>query len=132
MDTCELMVCPAASLIPGMLKDDIAMENREEVCTAALRCFDQGAHGISTYNFFGHSLYSPLARKKGFPDCAHPSPRRGRQYRSGLANAKTEIFVHSFLSSPKDIQQCLRARPEVGAGRCKWQTPEAKHLEDSI
>ncbi len=102
--------------VAGMMQ-----RHRNEICRAAMRCFGEGAHGISTYNFFGHSLYSPLARKKGFPDCTHPSPRRNKQYRSSLANAKTELFAHSSLGSPEDIQRCLRARPVVGDGKCEWQ-----------
>lgn len=107
--------------LPAERVAEMMGRHRDEICHAALRCFEEGADGISTYNFFGHSLYSPLARKKGFPACTHPSPRRDKQYRSSLANARTELFAHSFLSSPETIQQCLRARPEAGDGRCEWQ-----------
>ena len=92
---------------------ELMRKHRDELCEAALRCYEEGADGVSTYNWFGHGLYSPVARKYGFPT---------QHYRSSQAYMRTELFVHAFLGSPAHIRRCLAAEPVVVDGECSWRS----------
>ena len=62
-------------------------------------------------SWFGHSLYSPAVQRRG---------GSVRRYRSSQAHMRTELFVHAVLSSPADLQRCLKARAVVSRGKCSW------------
>ena len=86
--------------------------HRDEICQAALQCYEQGADGVSTYNWFGHALYGPRIQRHGLT---------GQNYRASQANGKTELFVHAFVSSPDSLRKCLAAEPVVTDGECEWR-----------
>ena len=76
--------------------------HRDEICRAALQCYADGADGVSTFNWFGHSQFSHLAKQEGF----------GRStYGATLFYKRTELFVHRFLSSPEALRECLQKEP---------------------
>ena len=91
--------------IAGMMK-----RHRDEMCDAALACYEEGADGISTFNWFGHAQFSHLIKQRG--------PAQNT-YRSSLPYMKTELFVHRFLSSPEKLRECLEKEPDV-ALHCEW------------
>ena len=82
--------------------------HRDEMCNAALMCYAEGADGISTFNWGGHSLYSSRARRRGI------SARE-------LALTKTAIFVHQLLGSAEALRECLKREPEVTLD-CQWSS----------
>lgn len=100
--------------IPDLSPDEIKtmMErHRDEICHAALQCYADGADGISTFNWFGHSLYSARTKREG---------TKTRTYRSSAPYAKTELFVHRFLVSPEALRECLNTAPIVSDQDCEW------------
>jgi inosose dehydratase len=92
--------------IPDMPQAEVKKlmrRHRDEICQAALQCYADGADGISTFNWFGHALYSPRVQRSGAAQTT---------YRSSLPYMKTELFVHRFLSSTEALQECLKREPE--------------------
>ena len=86
-------------------------KHRDEICRAALQCYADGADGISTFNWWGHSLFSATLRSDRL---------RTDKYRSSEPYHRTELFVHRFLRSPEALRQCLEAQPVVSARGCEW------------
>ena len=80
--------------------------HRDEICNAALKCYEDGADGISTFNCFGHSLYSARTKREG---------SETRMYRNSTPYKKTELFVHQFLGSPEALHNCLKKEPAMGS-----------------
>ncbi len=91
---------------------DLMRLHRDEICQAAVQCYEQGADGLSTYNWFGHCQYSPMVRTHGYPS---------HNYRSSQAYAQTELFAHAFLGSRAEMERCLKAEPVSSSGRYEWQ-----------
>jgi hypothetical protein len=116
-------IYPTVFPLPAWAKDEVSIpemsqseirtmmrRHRDEICSAALQCFSEGADGISTFNWFGHSLYSPRERQLG---------TELTTYRDSLPYRKTETFVHRFLKSPQALRDCLRKDPQVIL-QCEW------------
>jgi hypothetical protein len=95
---------------PDEIKD-MMRRHRDEICHAALRCYADGAHGISTFNWFGYQHYSARVQREG-PNMT--------TYRSSMPYMVTELFVHRFLSSPRAVRECLKKEPVVSAEDCFW------------
>lgn len=90
-------------LSPAELRQ-MMQRHRDEICNAALKCYADGADGISTFNWSGYSQYSYGSKRFG---------AKQTQYRGGLPYMKTEQFVHRFLGSPEALRECLRMEPKV-------------------
>ena len=100
--------------LPDMSPDEIKemmKRHRDEICNAAIECYGDGADGISTFNWFGHSLYSARVQREG---------ARTEAYRSSLPYMRTELFVHRFLGSPEALHECLQKEPTVTDQGCRW------------
>ena len=81
---------------------------RDMICEQALECYNQGADGISTFNWSGHQVDSPRSRRDGLS--------------IGLqAMWKTMLFAHRYLGSPEDLKKLMQARPTVTNGICEWR-----------
>ena len=87
---------------------DMMRRHRDAICHAALQCFEQGADGISTFNWFGYFLY-------GRAGCNTDT------YDGSVPYRKTQLFAHACLGSPEDLNKCLQARPRVSAAQCEWE-----------
>jgi hypothetical protein len=100
--------------IPDMSPDeirDMMKRHRAEICNAALQCYDDGADGISTFNWSHGALYSARTQREGTKMTA---------YRGSLPYMRTELFVHRFLGSPGELQECLGKEPIVSGRDCRW------------
>jgi hypothetical protein len=131
-------IYPTVFPLPAWAQDKISLSDmpppevkklmsrhRDEICQAALKCYEDGADGISTFNWFGHAQYSHLVRTRG---------AEKDTYRSSLPYMQTELFVHQFLSSPERLRECLKTElfvhqflssPEL-VRECLKKDPEVK------
>ena len=89
---------------------DMMCRHRDEICNAALKCYEDGADGISTYNWTGHVPFSHQVKLHG---------TRQTMYRSSLPFQNTELFVHRCLTGPEALRKCLRQEPSVFLD-CAW------------
>ena len=67
---------------------------KNEFCTLALKCYDDGADGISTFNWVPHHQPGMIA---------HP-----RRQAWGLGAKKVQMRVHSRLASPQALREYLK------------------------
>ena len=121
----EVGIYPTVFPLPGWAEEEISIpdlsakavkemmqRHRDEICNAALKCYEEGADGISTFNWSGHCLYSPRVKQVG------PSQTR---YEESLPYMQTELFVHQYLSSAEALRECLEKEPQVTL-ECEWPT----------
>ncbi len=105
-DAISIPGAPAEELLAMMRR------HRNDICNAALKCYEEGADGVSTHIWNGHCLFSRLARENGLAQ---------RKYRGSLPYMKTELFVHRFLGSAEALRECLQKEPKA-APEPLWAT----------
>jgi hypothetical protein len=91
---------------------EMMKRHRDHLCRAALQCYEEGADGISTYNWSGADPRKLAAVQHG--------QARTDQYRDSLPYMLTNFFVYPFLRSPEALRECLKAEPIVTGRDCRW------------
>ena len=82
--------------------EDLMRRNRDEICRAALHAYEDGADGMSTFNWYGHNLFSRETRARGMAK---------KSFRTHPGFARTQLFVHAFLASSARVRRCLTLKP---------------------